>query len=260
MVLDYFFQPKTILQKPLILGIMSFLYTIIGATFGYFLFPHAVGFGMLLFVILAFVPFMYHILQEEEVYIESHTQTRSIFLHTEKVLARIILLFIGITIGFIFIQLVLPSQVGLALFEEQRQLTSHITGMMTAEEAFSHILINNLIVLLLAFTLGFVYALGAITVIVWNASILGFVFASLLASQSVLTTFLRFVFHTIPEIAGFALAGIAGTVLSFGIIRHHKKGDVLKHILKSVVLLFLCAVILVILAALIEVSLSPLFY
>jgi uncharacterized membrane protein SpoIIM required for sporulation len=72
------------------------------------------------------------------------------------------------------------------------------------------ILLNNLKVLFLVLLLSFIYGMGSVLIITWNASVLG-VFVG---SFGKFVNFLSFIPHTALEFIGFFFGAMAGGLLS----------------------------------------------
>ena len=115
----------------------------------------------------------------------------------------------------------------------------------------------------------FIYGLGAIFILTWNASVIGtaigiFVRSKTIAGSSVLLSvplgLYRYFLHGIPEILAYFVGGLAGGIISVAIINHDfgtKKFE--KIILDSSELITLSLIILFV-AALIECYITPLIF
>ncbi|MBM3303597.1 MAG: stage II sporulation protein M [Candidatus Aenigmarchaeota archaeon] len=128
-----------------------------------------------------------------------------------------------------------------------------ITGSVTSPSvSFMNILTNNLRVTAFSFVFAFIFGAGAVFILLWNAGILGICIGLMSRSLAEIpVNSIRFLPHGIPEIAGYILAGLAGSLISIAIIR---KAD--RNILKSVAwdsaVVLIIGVVLVVLGAFIE--------
>ncbi|MBW3020199.1 stage II sporulation protein M [Candidatus Woesearchaeota archaeon] len=147
-----------------------------------------------------------------------------------------------------------------------------ITGSALLSATFWSIFINNFGVLFLSFIFSFIYGLGAIFILTWNASVLGvaiglffknYIFDLIISSTNVtffsyLSAFFlaifRFLIHGIPEMSAYFIAGIAGGILSIAIV--NKNTDSFDIILKDSFVMLVISLFVLFLAALIEVYLT----
>ena len=125
-------------------------------------------------------------------------------------------------------------------------------------DILSVIITNNLRVMALSFALSFLIGSGAIVILAWNASILGLYLASFLR-QGLLEEFVAKTVGIIPhapiEIGAYFLAGIAGGIISVGLIREKVFSKEFFLVFKDSLLLLAWAIVAVIIGALIEVGL-----
>jgi uncharacterized membrane protein SpoIIM required for sporulation len=109
-----------------------------------------------------------------------------------------------------------------------------------------------------AFLLSFLFGTGATFILSWNASILG-IFLANYARQGLYHTLLitgsGILPHATVEIVAYFLAGIAGGILSVGMVREKFWSPEFKLMLKDSLLLLSIAVLAVVVGAFIEVGL-----
>jgi uncharacterized membrane protein SpoIIM required for sporulation len=181
-------------------------------------------------------------------------------------------LFIGLVLGFTFLFIFLPSATAEKIFEDQVATINAIRGgtgsFVQDTNIFILILSNNLKVLFFCLLFAFVYGSGAIFILTWNASVISAAIGDLIrigiAEAShieyfkiVPLSFGRYLFHGLPEIAAYFLAGIAGGILSTAVIRKQFNKKYFSKILVDSLDLVVLAIILLFLAGLLEVSISP---
>ena len=119
--------------------------------------------------------------------------------------------------------------------------------------------------MILAFILSALLGSGAILVLAWNASVISvFVglkaISPLISSQGHLIAFLvglptgllSIALHGIPEILAYFLAGIAGGILSVGIIREKIESLEFREVFKDSLVVLVAAEVVIIIAAALE--------
>jgi uncharacterized membrane protein SpoIIM required for sporulation len=165
--------------------------------------------------------------------------------------------FTGLTLSFAIWSFVLPAetfQIQSMKIQEIRTLAGNMMEGSATDEigSFVRVLMNNLQVTGFAFIFSILFGAGAVFIVVWNASILGVFIGRLSESLfHIPYTGIPFLPHGIPEITGYVLAGVAGSLVSAAIIRGHKK-DIMFKVLTDVMKLMALALFAVFLGALIE--------
>ncbi len=164
-------------------------------------------------------------------------------------------LFAGLTTAFFILGLNFQDA-----FELQSQLVGAAGFATQAEAAFTSVFLNNItvfgIILLAAL---FVGSAGAF-VLTWNASVLGFFFATLVKDFRSAEEFfscsnpdpspLCYLPHTTFEMGGFIVAGVAGTLISAAVYRKDFETELWKDYSKLV----LAGVLLVLVGAVLETA------
>jgi uncharacterized membrane protein SpoIIM required for sporulation len=124
------------------------------------------------------------------------------------------------------------------------------------------IFFNNLKVLLISLLLAFFFGAGAIFVLVWNASVMGFVIGELarntLGIFALPVAFTKYFLHGIPEMLAYLTVALAGGIIYVFISRRDflKPGKTKRVLIDTLVLIGISIGLLVI-AGLIEVYISP---
>lgn len=113
---------------------------------------------------------------------------------------------------------------------------------------------NNLMVLLLAIILSFVYGAGAIFLISWNASVIGvFIGESIIqGGQTTLNMIIGLWPHGIPEILSYFFGAIAGAIASTLVSKKKYLSGEVETIVKDITILLGLAVISVLIGSIIE--------
>lgn len=239
---------------------------------------------MVVLTSFAAIPLMYKTIQEEELRdVEEDVPETTLLKEHFRVLEGYMVLFLGVTLGFVLLYVLLPSGAVQSYFELQvetlKGINSEITGYsFEGFESFANIFLNNLQVLSLAVVFSFIFGAGAIFILVWNASVIGaaignFITNNLelieesigwenLCSQFFVVNFglFRYAIHGIPEILAYFVGALAGGIIAFAVIRH----DFMSKKFESIVLdsadLLLIGIGLLFVSAVLEVWVTPLLF
>jgi len=148
-------------------------------------------------------------------------------------------LFAGEALGFMLISLFSPGALSL------QASAAGISGNAVSPGFFFQVLSNNLMVFSGILLVSAIVGSAGAFILVWNASVLGRFFASLinrlegfrvLTGTSETASPLAYVPHASFEMAGFILAGISGSMISAAVYREHFDRRKWLDILKLVVL------------------------
>lgn len=256
-------NPKKAEQCPIEMIFVGFFYATISITLSWWIFPEYATISMIFLTTLSciFVVQRAIIIREEK---ESHTDDEAnLLLGHFKTLSFLIFLFLGFVIAFTFWTIVLPHQTVETIFDLQESTimgVSQITGAFNSEEVLISIIFNNLRVLFLAILFALFYGAGAIFILVWNASIMGFVIGELarntLGLQHIPLITLKYFLHGIPEILAYFIGALAGGIIFITLIRGDFRKKRIRRTIIDVTILILIAILLIIFAALIEVFIS----
>jgi len=133
-------------------------------------------------------------------------------------------LFAGQALGFTLISLMRPEA-----FSLQADVAG-VSGRAVAGGLFMQILSNNLLVFTGILAVSAIIGSAGAFILVWNASVLGKFFASLLerlnglevlTGNSQAATPIAYVPHATLEMTGFIIAGISGSMMSAAVYREH---------------------------------------
>jgi uncharacterized membrane protein SpoIIM required for sporulation len=264
MVLESLFTARKIESKPADMIILSLLVSAASLFLSYFIFPEYAGVIFPLLITVGMAPVFYRILGDEEKAEEKVAGRKageSFFRRHGEAVWLFSLFFIGVMITAFAASLLLPEDLAYSLFRPQIDsiaASKTITGGMLSQDALSAIVQNNVRVMLSAFALSLFLSTGALWILGWNASVLGIYMASLLKG-GLFAEFSSAIIGIIPhapiEIAAYFLAGIAGGILSAGLIReeHNFRGKKFRLVLIDSIKLFAIAIIMVGAGALLEV-------
>lgn len=259
MVLETMLSTKAIRARPLYMLVLSAIISTICVFVSYFIFPAYAGIITPLLVTIVMTPFFYKIFKEEEreeVQQAEHKIHMSLFSRRADVIFLFSLFFIGNFISIFLIALAFPQSFVTQIFSQQLSEITALSGAAVVPASLNAILFNNLRVMGFAFILSILFCTGAILILSWNASILAIYLASFikkgLISQFLFQTIGIFP-HTFIEILAYFLAGIAGGILSVGLIREKIKSKEFKLVLFDSLILFGFGIAAVICGAIIEV-------
>ncbi|MFC1727930.1 stage II sporulation protein M [Nanoarchaeota archaeon] len=244
---------------------LGLLYVFIGYGTASIFFPQNISLTMIFFITLLLVPSAIKLISLEEDK-EGRYGVKK-FVKNHKVIIEVLLfLFIGVFLGYFILgftggyENVISYQQN--FLENQGINETLIDNFLQTDQSklnkFAGIAISNMGVSIIAFVLSFFYGIGAIFLIVLNASIFStfilFVTQQLGKSlQEILTILGIFSIYAIPEVAGFLLAAIAGGVISKAVIKEKVGSKRFKNVVKDATLLLLVSFAVILLSALLEV-------
>ncbi len=266
-MLDTLFNPKKAKNHPLQIIIIAMFYTSVSIILSAFIFPEHASLISVMFIVFACLYLTQKTIKKEET-IEITTTEKNLLREHKKTIKLFLFLFLGMLISFASWNAILPTDKSQDLFSLQDKTiqgieNTKITGQTISNtKVFSIILSNNLKVLLTTLVISLLYGAGAIFVITWNASILGFVIGTLIKENGIISApliYTKYLLHGIPEIASYLTIILGGGILYFFIIKKDFKIPYKrKKTIKDFFILTGIAITLLIIAALIETYISPL--
>ncbi len=280
MVLESLITPEFAERKPWRLFFYGFLYSSVAILLSLWVFANQASMIMVFFTVLACTPLLYLTIKREEQK-DMNIQDEVLLLNKHRLAVQfLIFMFLGVTFSFAFWYTILPLPLVNNLYSIQTQTILNINNKMSGNlieslSLFSDILFNNFKVLVFCVLFSFIYGLGAIFILIWNASVIGtamgnFIRANFAAMggvifggnywKSVSFGFMRYFIHGLPEVAAYFLGGLAGGILSVAIIRRDVQSRRFERILFDTSQLILIALIFLVLAAFIEVYITPSFF
>lgn len=260
-------NPKKAKKHPLETIFIGFVYSSISILFATWIFPEYSSVAMIFLTVFSCLYLVQGAIKKEESNEKDYKQEKWLLKQHSKILGVFLFLFLGFTISFTFWTFILPSAKVSLIFNFQESIVNGIkhsitTGNATTFNTFYLILINNFKVLLISLIFALFYGAGAIYVLVWNASIMGFVIGNLAKNSlgliSLPVAFVKYLLHGIPEMIAYLTIALAGGLIYTATI----KGDFTKQgrkktLIKDALILIGISIIILILAGLIEVFISP---
>ncbi len=282
MVLEWITSPKKAEKRPYIMFFVGILYTSLAILLSQWIFYSEASLVMIFLTVIASMPLIYStikleekkdtIIQKEIVLLKEHGKALTYFMY----------LFFGFTVSFAMWYIFLPSASVQNLFSTQTQtylnINSNITGNAAKLGLLGKIFFNNLKVLMFCILFSFLYGVGSIFILTWNASVLGVAIGNFVrtrlseyADAAHLTKaagyfhifsigLLKYAIHGIPEILSYFVGGLAGGIISIAVIRHDFGTKNFEHIVLDSSELLLLSFLLLIVAALLEVFVTPVVF
>lgn len=288
MVLEYIVSPSEAKRSPWEVAIVSFLFVSFGVL-TQLLIPSLQG-SVIIFALIPLIPLFFFILLRDEAEEEHYDTMKEEIDAWKKVLKelkdeqlshlsrfalvhrfkRIVnvhktlielfgFVFLGSILAYTFWFSILPQQQSYDLFYQQLQEVRTLKAIITAQvfsiERFEFLLFHNTQVLALMFLFSLLYGIGALYLLLWNASIIGVILGEKLVQQGifgVILGFLSLIPHGIFEIASYLVAALAGGVLSIAIMRSSNKKPYFKYLVEDVVILAVLALVLLVVGAVVE--------
>jgi len=265
-MLNILFNPKKAERHYLEMLLVGFFYSSISLLISLWIFSDYASIGMVFLSVFSCLYVVQGALKLEESKEKDYNPESWLLKQHFKILLFLLFLFLGFVLAFSFWSFVLPSSKISVLFEMQKNSVERInqfTGNAVLPSAFFKILSNNIKVLILSIIFALFYGAGAIFVLVWNASVMGFVIGDLARKTfgivALPLAFTKYFLHGIPEMFAYLIGALVGGILFTAFI----KGDLLKkdrakRILIDSFVLILISIFILIFAAFIEVYISPL--
>jgi len=288
MVLEELVSVSTARKHPHNVMFLSLILSSVGIWIAYYMFEECASLLALAFSTVGFVPFMHNVLTAEEEEEAEHPGSAMSFLGRHSDLIGIYSwFFIGLLLSHTFWYLVLPENKVVncigdfcfpvperdKVFAEQEKAWKFIRGEVTGNLSKAacldslkkdfwsctlFIYSNNAMVLGLAVLLSFLYGAGAISLIEWNASVIGLFIGREILQKNIMSgiqTAIGYLPHGIPEIFAYFFGAIAGGIISVAITKGKYKTHEFETIAKDVFVLLVLAYIVLFIAALIESAL-----
>ena len=279
MVLESLVNPELARKRPYDVFLFGVFSASIGLFLSYWVFRQFSSLIMVFLITLASVPLLYFTLKSEEKIDLQFMDEKTILKKHSRVLYFLMLLFLGTTFSLSLWYVFLPSEMVTILFSSQSQtiveINNQITGGVAGLGIVARIFLNNIRVLVFSVLFAFLYGVGALFILTWNATVIAaaignFVrrniasYAGAAGLQQLSAYFsvfsigiLRYIIHGIPEILAYFVGGLAGGIISMAIINHDLFHEHREQIMYDAAELILLAVGLLFAAALLEVYVTP---
>jgi uncharacterized membrane protein SpoIIM required for sporulation len=282
MVLESLVKVKQAQKRPLVVGMLGFLYASVAVFLSLWIFRSDASLVLVFLTVFASLPLVYKTLRyeaEKDLHAKDDIKLSSIHF---KSLEVFMFLFIGVTVALVLWFVFMPFEIVTDLFATQlstiNAVNSHTTGAFTSWNFLSLIVTNNLKVLAFCVLFSFFFGAGAIFILTWNASVIAAAMgtfireglsksAEVVGFWTVATYFqvfsmgvLRYFTHGLLEILAYFIGGMAGGLISVAMLNRDYEGTQFKKITRDAVDLLILAVLVTVIAGLIEVFVTPMFF
>lgn len=261
---DLFFNPIETEKKPYLLTLIGFFYASLSLLLSLWLFPEYASLVMIFLTTFASLFLFQKALMLEERKEKDISSEKYLLKEHSKILVLFIYLFIGFLAAFLLWTIILPQTLMTQTFSLQQDTIKEIlsiTGSSTSSDNLTLILKNNFRVLALSLLFAIFYGAGALFILAWNASIMGYVIGYLAKSSLGLShlpiIITRYAIHGLIEMSAYFVGALAGGILFIAILKKDLRKYRLKRTLIDSLALILIASILLLIAGLIEVYISP---
>jgi len=258
------------------------LYSSIAVFLSLWIFEGQASLVMVFLTTMACIPLIYNTIKMEEQKDEEIAEEKSLLKEHAKALEFFLFLFLGMVMAMAFWYIVLDASIVEQLFSVQsstiNRINSPVTGNAVQNALFVQILLNNLQVMMFSLLFAFLYGVGAIFILTWNASVIAtavgnFIRTGIAEAATMLGLaksaayfkvfslgLLKYAIHGIPEIFAYFAAGLAGGIISVAMLKHGLDMDKFKRIIIDTLDIILIALGTVLLAAWLEVYITPLVF
>ncbi len=283
MVLEALISPLTAEKRPWQLFFLGLFFTAVAMFLSYWIFKEQASIVMVFFVVLASVPIVYNIIKFEEAKDEEMNVGEFHLLKEHaKALSVFMFLFLGILVLCALVYVFMPQNIISSLFGIQistiDNINHHVSGNVVTPGVFSIIFFNNLKVLIFCILFAFVYGVGALFILTWNASVIGVALGEFvrLRISEVGTSLgffgvshyfaafslglLRYMTHGVFEILAYFIAGLAGGIISICVVRNHVTTKKFHRAVFDSFGLLLLSIVFLLIGSLVEVFVTPLFF
>lgn len=238
------------------------------------------GMIVVTFCVMFSLPFMYHIIRQEEKEDEQIEGFFDVWKAHNDAIFSFMWLFLGFIIAFSLWYVILqnssllnaqigtycninsPGSIENCVAEYDFTSKTILGNSMSNGVRFLSIIENNVYVMIFTLIFSLIFGAGAIFILAWNASVIA-------AAIGIFTKYniseipfglLRYMIHGFPEIAAYFITALAGGIFGVGVLRHKIKDKRFLRVIENVVLLLFIAIIILVIAALIEVYFTPLLF
>jgi len=262
------FNPKYAIKHPITMMFVGIFYSSLSILLSFYIFPEYASLVMVFLTVFSCLYVVQGIMRIEESK-EGNYKTEFWLLGEHlKIVYFFLFLFLGFVISFSLWTLFLGPEKVSILFGLQSSVVEgakavSVTGNAFSSESFFVILFNNLKVVGISLVLAFFYGAGAIFVMVWNASVMGYVIGILARNSfglvSLPAAFAKYFLHGIPEMLAYiVIALVGGIIYSSSVKKDFLEQGRAKKILVDVCVLGLISIALLVFAAFLEVYVTPL--
>lgn len=265
-MIDVLFNPKKAERHPIEMMFVAVVYSSVSILISSWIFEEYMS---LVSVFLTVISCLY-VTQgaiKKEIFKEEVYEEKRLLREHMKPLKMFMFLFVGIVISFAFWTYALPHDKTIEMFSVQAAVLEGIRGSVTGDaisdiKIFEIIFFNNLKVLFVSLIVSLIYGAGAIFVLTWNASIMGYVIGSIASNHGAISfpaAFLKYFLHGLPEMLSYFIVVLAGGIIYVSFFKgKFKKDSFSRKTFFDIFILLGIAIGFMVFAAILEVFVSPL--
>lgn len=266
-MLDLLFNPARAERHPFEIFIIAAFYASLSIVLGLWIFKDSTSLAIIFLTTLSCLYVVQGAIKMEEKKEKNWNDEKWLLKEHKSVAILILALFLGFTVSFALWSFFLPLETSQTIFQMQGSSVDQIkliTGKAVDTTAtLTTIFNNNIKIVLIALIFALFYGAGAIYIVAWNASVMGFVIGEVSRQTFGLVAlpiaFAKYFLHGIPEMLAYILASIAGGILYFAFIKGDLTNkDKIKRIILDTSSLILISILLLLFSAILEVYVSPL--
>ncbi len=270
MVFESLYTPAILRDRKIYAFLMGAGFSLLGMEAAILFFPEDPSPVAVAFISLLLLPTVNALLamQERTDQRHAHFSLRLLISDHRDLIEIFFFIFLGITVAFGLLSSALPTVQRSAIFADQlRLLSSTETNYPVRFGEFGELLRNNLGVLFVCLFASFLYGSGAIFIITWNATVVGAIFGHIAQASAhaaftspvlyFLLMLLAVLPHLMAEAFGYFLGGIAGGIVSVGILHKKVRTPAFNYVMRDAMVLVVLAVGFLVLGAAIEAHVSP---
>lgn len=267
-MLNVLFNPKKAERHPIEMMFIGIFYSSISILLSSWIFPDYASLVMVFFSVLSCLYVVQGAIKLEESKDKRNRKSEKWLLRQHsKLLMLFLFLFLGFVFSFTFWTIVLPNNMVTNIFNLQASVVEGIralvgTGNLTGNSSLFIILMNNMKVMMVSMIFALFYGAGAIFILAWNASVMGFVIGEITRNKIGISAlpiaFFKYFLHGIPEMLAYFTMALVGGIIYVAIV----KGDffntkVRMKIVKDLLVLIVVSFVFLLIGALLEVYVSP---
>ncbi len=275
MVLDNLFKPVDAEKQPWQMFFLGVLFSTLALFISYYIFKIQSSIIMVFLIVLFSFPIIYNTIKLEEQKDELQISEKRLLMEHSKALFVFMFLFMGITLSLTLWYIFLPDVFTSFLFKSQIDTISSINGNISGAafqfDYLMNIFLNNFRVLIICVLFSFIYGVGAMFILTWNATVIAAAMGTFIKNKLIQVTgnaaasgvigavtigVSKYMTHGIFEILAYFIAALAGGLISIAVIRHKVGTKAFKNIVFDVSELLIISIAVLMFAAIIEVYVS----
>lgn len=280
MVLESLVNPVSAEKRPWQMILLGAIFASISILLSLLVFKQSSSLVMVFFTVICSFPIVYNTIKLEELKDEEGITEKTLIKEHCKALGVFMFLFLGILLASVIWYVFLPPGVVEDLFSLQattiKNINSRFLGGFADSSTFSIIFFNNLRVLSICILFSFLYGVGAMFILTWNATVIATAIGAFIREEITLIAsnlgsvpvsnyfhivskgFLKYMPHGAIEILAYFVAALAGGIISTAVIRHSFGTRKFEKIIFDVSELLIISVALLVLSCLVEIFITPL--